>query len=233
MRGLAAVIVAVLLGLVVAACGGWAGTAKPASQTSAETAAAARVAGTRAPNSAQAPRDFRGDEDDDEEGEEGESRSAEGDSDADFDNDSIDRRRGYRDGDDGGELAYGHAPNRAEKRLLTAFVRRYYAAGAAGDGATACRMIAPGFAGSVVEAYGGPAGPVYLQGAKTCAAVLSRLFEHFHAQLAAGVEVTGVRVGGAQALVFVGSGAAPAGALTLERRGRSWGIVGMLATELS
>jgi hypothetical protein len=58
--------------------------------------------------------------------------------------------------------------------------------------------------------YGRAPGPKYLRGAKTCSAVMSRLFKHLQAQLATSIEVTKVLVGGGRADVVVVSRTVPA-----------------------
>jgi hypothetical protein len=94
---------------------------------------------------------------------------------------------------------YGHAANPVDKRAVTTFAKRFMAAAAAEDGATACSLLLPSLAESLPSTYGKKgSGLPYLRGS-TCAAVMSKLFTHFHRQFAAeaaGLEVTGVRVAG-------------------------------------
>lgn len=173
---------------------------------------------------------FKGDEDDDEESAESNSNNS-GDKDADFDNDAKDKRRGYHDSDDNVVLTYGHAASSAEQKALTDVVTRYYAAAAAGNGASACSMITSTFVQAIPEDYGQSPGPVYLRG-KTCAAVMTLLFKHEHKRLAAAPEITQVRVGDKQAYVFLGSQAVPASFVTMEREGGVWKVAGLLAQAL-
>ena len=57
-------------------------------------------------------------------------------------------------------LNYAHAASAADRRAVTALIKRYYAAATAGDGATACSMLYITLAEAVVEDYGhGSAGP--------------------------------------------------------------------------
>jgi hypothetical protein len=138
----------------------------------------------------------------------------------------------YHDGDDTSVLTYGHAAGAAEARAVAAVVKRYYAAAAVGDGATACSMILPTLAKAIPEDYARPTGPVYLRGGKTCRAVMSRLFKHFHDKLAGAIEVTGVRVEGNLALALLGSRTRPASEMSVERIGGAWKIALLLANAL-
>jgi hypothetical protein len=176
-------------------------------------------------------RDLKGDEDDDE--------SAvrnpvvtKNDDDADFDNDRAGRSRtGYYDADDGLVRAYGRAATAAEEKVLTAVVRRYHAAAAGGEGGVACLLLQASVRTSVVEDYGRPPGPPYLRGA-TCAAVMSRLFQHARERLSGAIVVAAVRVQDPRALVLVGSRTAPANEVTLVRDDGTWKIAGLLGTAL-
>jgi hypothetical protein len=104
-------------------------------------------------------------------------------------------------------------------------IRNYYAAAGQDDGARACSLLYPTTARSLAAKFGkGSAGPSYLRGATTCDAVMTRLFEHHHAQLAAPVESTGVRVEDGRAYVLLGSRTAPASSLLLRRRAGSWKV---------
>ena len=68
-----------------------------------------------------------------------------------------------------GALAYGQPATAPERRTVTAFVKRYYALAAVGDGARACGMLAPRLASAAREDYGhGSAGPSYLQAGYKC-----------------------------------------------------------------
>lgn len=139
----------------------------------------------------------------------------------------------YQDSDDSSILAYGHAANGADKRTITAVVKRYYAAAATGDGAKACAMLAPKFAESVAEDYGrGSTGPSYLQGGTTCPAVMMLLFQHSHAEVADPFDVTGVRLGDNHAYALLGSRVTVASYITLERRRGAWRIGALIGLTL-
>jgi hypothetical protein len=124
----------------------------------------------------------------------------------DYDND--DGRRSGVDDDAITIRSYGYAAGPAERFLIVALVRRYFAAAAVDDGARACRMIDKGLAKAVPLDYG-KLGPSYLHGGKTCAAVLARLFKHDRRRLVAEarqLKVTGVRLEGGEGFVLLGFG---------------------------
>jgi hypothetical protein len=136
------------------------------------------------------------------------------------------------DSDDNPILNYGHAAGAADARAITALVQRYYAAAAAQDGATACALTRTIVAETLPEDYGQPPGPVYLQGASTCPALLSIVFKHFHAKLTVPVEVTGVRVSGDRADALVDFKTLQAGVIKVRREHGAWKIDGLLAVAL-
>jgi hypothetical protein len=231
MRSLLALAAAVPFGLGAGACGGTSNGTHTASRAAANVAASGAAPVSVAVAPTPDVRGLKGDEDDDESAG-SQTGDTKNDNDADFDNDRANiGQTGYYDEDDNSVRAYGHAASVGDARALAAIVKRYFAAAAVGDGAGACSTLEPTIARSVPEAYGRAPGPVYLQG-KTCAAVMSRLFEHIHAKLAGAVEVTGVRVQGERALVFVGSRTMSAIYLTVERKGGAWRIAGLFGTSL-
>jgi hypothetical protein len=59
---------------------------------------------------------------------------------------------------------------------------------------------------------------------KTCAAIMSALFEHSHKQLTAMFAVTDVRVKVNQAIALLGSRTMPASYLHLRREGGMWKV---------
>ena len=186
-----------------------------------------------AASSANAPaeRSFKGDVEDDDVPSEVATTGM--DNDVDQDNDRKNLEAGYRDLDDGVIVGYGRAASPAEARALTALFRRYYAAAAVSDGATACAMLEPAIARAVPADYGRQsAGPPYLRTATTCPGVMSLLFKHFHGQVTAAITVTGVRIKGQEAYVLLGSRTIPAGYVTLRRGGSGWRVVNLLGETL-
>jgi hypothetical protein len=139
--------------------------------------------------------------------------------DSDEDNDNPGGSR--YDADDSPVLRFGQAANHAEERAIASLVRRYYAAGAAGDGASACSLLYPLLAESVAEEYAQSLG---LRG-KTCAQVLSKLFKRRHRELAgdvAALALTVVRVGGDRGLALVRFGATRERRVLLRRERGAW-----------
>lgn len=139
---------------------------------------------------------------------------------------------GYYDSDDGSIRYYGQAATAADARAITALIKRYYAAAASEDGATACALTYFIDVEMIPEHYGQPPGPLWLRGANTCSAVLSLVFKHFHSQLTVAVEVTGVRVSGDRGDALVGFRTLPAGVVKVRREGGAWKIDGLLAVAL-
>lgn len=168
---------------------------------------------------------FRGDEDDDDSsiGQGGVTTADP--QDADGDNDLTDNRgKGYYDEDDGAVQGFGQPAGPDEAKALRKVVARYFAAARAGNGKIACATIEQKIGAALPENYGTAVGPAYLRGAKTCAAVMSGLFEHLRRQLSIRQLVTSIRVNGARAYVLLGSRRAPASYVTLEREGGAWRI---------
>lgn len=212
-----------LAALTVVACGA-------STRGTGETGSAAQTA--RAPKIAHTAQRLRGDEDDDDGNSETENPKNPDDGDADRDHDYNENViNGYYDADDTEITRYGHAGIGSQASALDAFAKRYFTAAAADDGATTCAMIKPSFANSIALTYGSGAGPVYMRGS-TCSAVMTRLFQHIHSQVAAPITVSAVRVQGHTARIVVGSPAAPASFLPMEREGSTWKLVGLIGTPL-
>jgi hypothetical protein len=138
----------------------------------------------------------------------------------------------YPDADDRATLAYGEPPSPAERTEIADVVTRYYAAAATADGATACSLLLPSLARGVPRDYGSGAGPTYLRGGKTCAAVMARLFEHSHAELVVPAKLLSIRAKGAVAQVVLGSRVLPASLVGLRRQERAWRLVTLLGSPL-
>lgn len=138
----------------------------------------------------------------------------------------------YHDEDDVSTVEVGHPASPAEAREIAGLVKRFYASAVAVDGARACSMMSPLVAHTIPLDFG-KHGSSYLRGAKTCAAVETRLFAHLRSQLTADLEVTSVRISGSQAWAFFGSKAKPPGMIALARQGSSWRIDSTIGTLLS
>jgi hypothetical protein len=129
-------------------------------------------------------------------------------------------------GTDNGISTYGHEASAADRRTITALVKRYYKAAAEDDGATACSLIYSILAEAVPEDYGQPPGPPALRG-KTCAVVMSKLFKRIPGQpssVLSATEVTGVRVAGRRGFAQLHSSAMPTGEIAVERELGRWKI---------
>jgi hypothetical protein len=135
----------------------------------------------------------------------------------------------YHDKDDVSALAFGREADVGETEAVRAVVTRYYAAASAHDAPAACSLLNANLARSLPEIYGQGAGPQYLRGARTCPAIVSRIFKRFQEVLSGKATVTGVRIKGMQAQAFVGSKTMPASEIALEREGPSWKIDMLMA----
>jgi hypothetical protein len=110
--------------------------------------------------------------------------------------------------------------------MLSALVERYIKAAAAADGATACKLLEPGLAGSMPVDYG-RLGPSYMRGGGKCPTILARLFRHDHLQLAVEerrLQIAGVRTGGGLAFVLLHFNGLPEHQISVERQDGSWRI---------
>lgn len=139
--------------------------------------------------------------------------------------------RAYHDEDDQLAAEWGRAATSADLQAVETVVERYYVALSRGEGAKGCALMAPTFAKAVPIDYG-KFGPSYLHGGKTCAAVLTLLFEHLRAQLREPIEVTQVRVSGSTAMAFLGAVRMRASELRLVNQGGSWKIDQLTAAPL-
>jgi hypothetical protein len=125
---------------------------------------------------------------------------------------------------------YGHAAGRAERLQIAALVGRYLASAAADDGLRGCELLDTQMALAAHIDYG-VYGPPYLRGARSCAAVLSRLFEHEHRHLAMAVQrlkVKSVRVEGASGFAILDLGGTREGQMAVERERSGWKVEALL-----
>lgn len=130
--------------------------------------------------------------------------------------------------DDRQLFAFGHMAGPEDGRAIYSLIARYYAAAAHEDGRTACRMLAPFVAESVVEDYGYTKD---LHGS-TCAAVMSRLFRREHLLLArkdATLRVLRIGVEGDRSLVALDFASIhEARQMSARRVGGRWTILRLL-----
>jgi ketosteroid isomerase-like protein len=150
--------------------------------------------------------------------------------DGDGDGVNVSEARGYHDTDDN-PLSFSTEARVAsayEARTITALVRRYFAAVAAGDAKRACSMLPTSAVAAMPVTYG-KFGPSYLHGAKTCQAVVTRIFKHARGEWSGRVAVTGVVVMNAEhTAAMLGSAKAPASIAVFQREGGGWRVVGPL-----
>ena len=152
--------------------------------------------------------------------------------DGDPDSDASLAPKSYHDSDDDAITGFGSPANTADSDAIAAQVKRYYSALTAGLGRKACALMLPGLANTLAESYGGPGGPGYLHGANSCAAVVALAAAHLRRELAGVVQVTGVRVDGAQAYALVGSTTMPAGYIQVRREAGIWKISALMDLRL-
>jgi hypothetical protein len=138
----------------------------------------------------------------------------------------------FPDSDDRETLSFGPPANPKQRGEIAAVVKRYYAAAATGNGTLGCSLMIRPLANSAVEDYGRSGGPSYIKGAKTCAAVLERDFQHFQQELVAPIEVYAVRVSGPKARVVVTSKRLRASSIELAREGKDWRVQQLLGVPL-
>ncbi len=128
---------------------------------------------------------------------------------------------------------FGKQASRVVEQAITALVKRYYAAAAAGDGTEACSLLYSTLAAGLDESQGQSA----QDDNKTCTATLSQLFRQQRQQLAADdvatMVVIGVGVKGDLARVTVGFKTMPVGQIVVKREGGTWKMNALLYTGLS
>jgi hypothetical protein len=152
----------------------------------------------------------------------------------DRDNDSDNRTHSYYDDDDSGVRRFGHPAGTGDRRAVEGLVKRYFTAASAEDGAAACSMIVSIFAKSVPEDLGRPPGPVYARGS-TCATVMSKIFAHYHRQLAihaATLRFGGVRVSGGKGVAVLAFKGLPGRQIHVAQEKHVWKMDALLDLEL-
>lgn len=132
-------------------------------------------------------------------------------------------------------LDFGHAADASEQRMITALVKRYYAAALAQNGAKGCSMIYSTLAETIPEDYSQTPGVPYMRGAKTCAAAMTLFFKHYHPLLVLEVpklDVRRVRLEEHHGLALLSFGALPERSISVKREGRTWKVSALLDVEL-
>jgi hypothetical protein len=129
----------------------------------------------------------------------------------------------------------GKEASAAERLIITALIKRYYALALAGDGAKACSIIYSSLAESLPEDYGQSSGPSFMRGAKTCAATLTLLFKHYHDQLAIEIPklaVGRIRIHERHGTVLLTFGSLRGQYTSVMREGKIWKIAVLLGASL-
>lgn len=203
-----------LLSLALAACGGTGKAAHSSSQASSSADAATTTAGSTVSAAQTRPAPVLTK------------------TDADADNDSGSVGEGA---DNDKVLHFGHEASAGDKRAIDALIKRYYAAAVAEDGAKACSMIYSTLAEAVPEDFGQtPPGPGYMNG-RTCPAVVTLLFKHFHPQIALELpklEVAHVRLVEHHGVAVLSFGSLPERTIFVAREGQTWKVQQLLDSEL-
>lgn len=151
------------------------------------------------------------------------------------DNDGDSTGHGRYDSDDASVLSFGRAATSSEQAQIRPLVRTYYTLAAAEDGAKACSLLYSIYAEAMPEDYGtSPPGPAYARGT-TCAAVLTAVFKHFHAQLAARLpklKISRIRVRERQGVVVLTFAGMPERQMHILREGHVWKMLAIVDGEL-
>lgn len=131
---------------------------------------------------------------------------------------------------------FGHAASPSERRAITALVKRYYAAALADNGARGCALLFSTLAEAAPrDDSQEPGTPAYMQGARTCAQVLAKLFNHAHPQLTLELpklRVTRVRLEEHHGFAFLSFGTLPERSISVQREGHVWKLTQILDEEL-
>lgn len=211
MRSPFALLMVVLLGLGLTACGNSSGSASRTSFdaiTAAGDTSSGKVASTT---------------------------SSGGFSKSDGDKDNDDDPHGNRsvENDDRALLvSYGSDVSGPDMQAVTTLVKSYYTAATAEDGAKACALLSPSLAAGVA---GGPGRSA--DGANSCASTVAALFKQQHNQLLADdvatMGVTEVRAKGNLGLAVLGFKRMPEGEVLIERDAGVWKIDSLLANNMT
>jgi hypothetical protein len=201
---------------------------------SSHSGGAKRVPQASAPASAANPHQFRNDEDKDATSDGDGDEKTELDTDGDYAEDHPPNPGNnlYHDVDDASALDYGRPASTAQAHVIDAIVHQYTSLASSQRAAAACSLLTPGLARGLAQEYGGANGPVELRGAKTCEAVLTRLFRVAHKQLERPYDITSVRVQGGYAHALGGSTSAPASVVGLVKQEAKWWIATVLPQPL-
>ena len=153
------------------------------------------------------------------------------DGDADFDDTA--HNRGNPEDDASSLFApYGRRASPADARAVTALVKRYLTAAAAGDAASACSMLTVELIEGLLTEQGRPAGSPR----ERCAASMAPLLAQQHRQLVADdfptLIVISVHVKGDVGVASLGSRTMTESSIRVEREGHAWKIDALFASPM-
>jgi hypothetical protein len=139
------------------------------------------------------------------------------------------------DKDDSFITTFGHAAAPSDRSTITALVKRYYAAIASADGATACSLLFFVITESAPETYGQTAADATAGRGKSCGPVLSKVFKGSRQQLLTEnryLKVIAIRVQHRRAWVLLRFGPESVRRIVVYREGATWKIGELTDTEL-
>jgi hypothetical protein len=204
MRQLLAMIATALLLLLSGACGGGTGKVASSSSSGSHTGTDKGTSDIHAPVAT--PRSY--------------SRN---DGDKDFDD-----ARGYRDNSKNDDrtlfATYGKRANPNDARAVTALVKRYYAAAAAGDGARACSLLDSSLADALAPEQRQSAPATREACARAISPLLHQQHQHLIADDVSTMVVTSIHVKGNLGLAALGFRTMPEGEIVVEREGKAWKV---------
>jgi hypothetical protein len=133
---------------------------------------------------------------------------------------------------------FGHPASPTDQRAIAALVKRYYAAALAENGARGCALLYSTLVEAVpIDDGREPGAPTYMHGRTTCASVLTALFKHYHAQLAAELprlQVTSVHTREHEGFAHLRfGGGLPERRIGVKRERRTWKMSQIYDQELS
>jgi hypothetical protein len=118
--------------------------------------------------------------------------------------------------------AYPQLPSDSERQTIATIVKSYFAAALAGDGASACRLLAA----SIASGFTAGGVPSERGSGSRCIASLDQLFEQEHRRLAADepstMTITSVRLKGDAGMVFLGFRSAPETEILVSHEDGAW-----------
>lgn len=232
MRPLLVLLAIALLNQIAEGCGG----TSTREQGGSTTSASSRTVATTTSGTAPAKSGLIGDHDKDSVGDSDTDNNEDNDNDAPLDYKASEENL-YYDRDDMSVVRYGHEAGEMDKRAVTAIVKQFYRALAAGNGTKACSLITASLSKAAVPDYGRAAGPAVLRGLNSCGAIVLKLSRQRAQPPGAGpatAVVSDVRVQGNDAYVLLRFGRVlEPRQLAAAREGGRWRIATLADAALS